>query len=114
MKVTRRSVLIAGGLVLGAGIPAKSDAVVDLLIMLIDPTAAMIVYTEDCSGELTAEGHTAIDNFRQDDSTRTVLDARVGAWRKQLGSMRRSRKCTNVSRYLAGSYAREFVVQSER
>ena len=69
---------------------------------------------EDCRGQPTAEGHTAIESFRKDVSTRAILDARVDAWRKQLRTTNQERKCSNVSRYRTGSYVREFIVQRDR
>ena len=109
-----RIAAIAAGLIFGAGIPAKAASLEDVLIVMIDPPAALIVYAEDCDGQLTSDGHTSIDNFRKDDSTRIILDARVGAWRKDLRSMSRVRKCSKVSQYLTSSYAREFVAQPKK
>lgn len=117
MKGTCKSAWVAAiavGLIYGAGIPVKADSLEDALIVLIDPPAALIVYTEDCDGQLTSDGHAAIENLRKYDSSRMILNARLGAWRRELRSMSQVRKCSKLSRYLAGSYAREFVAQPKR
>ncbi len=82
--------------------------------VLTKATKRLSFNAEDCRGQLTAEGHTAIESFRKDVSVRTILDARVGAWHKQLRTMNQERKCSNVSRYMTGYYVGEFIVQRDR
>jgi len=66
--------------------------------VLTKATNRLSFNAEDCRGQLTAEGRTAIESFRKDVSTRAILDARVDAWRKQLRTTNQERKFSNVSR----------------